>query len=453
MAEETIRGSEDLKRAFAALTKKQRRYTDLWNYYDGDQPVVYTSKRLRDLFRGVDAKITENWCAVVIDAAADRINLTGLTVPDDEAGGAALHEIWQESELQLEADDVHEAALVTGEAFVIVWPDEAEGQPPQVFYNDPRLCHVFYDPENPRKKRFAAKWWVDDDDKRRVTLYYPDRLEYFVSTNKASNVSTAAALRPADPPNAPNPYDAIPVFHFRPERRIVKSDLVDVVPIQNGINKLLADMMVAAEFGAFKQRWIISGSDVTAIKNSPYENYLLPPSGDGEQATQVGQFDATELRNFLDAIDNMAGSLATITRTPKHYFVKTGGDPSGEALIAMEAPLVKKVQDHIDRFTPTWREVGAFLLKLRGQENVAERMVVPTWSRPETVQPRTQAEIREIDVRSGLPLEAALEREGWPREKIDAILELKAAEERAKRAGLADALLEMERRRDRGGED
>ena len=358
----------DLERAFNALSAKTGTYNTLWQYADGDHPLTYTNERLREIFRSLDARFTENWCSLVLGACLERIEMQGWQVAGDEVAQAILQALWEGNDLDAQADEVHEAALVCGESFVIVWPD-ADGQP-QVYYNDPRMVHVFYDDESPSMKTFGAKWWNDANGKRRLTLYYADRLEYYVSLGKEENMGSAAAFM-ADPetPTAPNPFGEIPVFHFRTSIRTTKSDLKDVIPIQNGINKLLADMMVAAEYGAFKQRYIISNADGTGkLKNAPNEIWDVP-AGDGVgQQTQVGEFSATDLRNYLDAIDRLALAVGIITRTPKYYFMAQGGDPSGEALIAMEAPLNKKASKRISRFLPTWRQVGAFMLKVSGQE-------------------------------------------------------------------------------------
>lgn len=388
----------DLELAFQALNGKQETYDALWNYYRGKQPLIYTAKRLRDIFKNVDAYFAENWCAVVIDAMKERIELVELKL-EDTSTHDVLDTLWQENEMNLESDEVHTAALVCGEAFVVVWPD-AEGKP-QAFYNDPRLCHIFYEADNPRRKRFAAKWWVGDDDRRYLTLYYPDHLEYYVSSGKAGNVHTASAFVPLNEPTAPNPYDEIPVFHFRTQHTII-SDLNDVVPIQDAINKLLTDMMVAAEYGAFPQRWIISSAGVHGkVKNAPNEIMDLPAAEDGMQPTSAGQFNIADLRQFFDAINNLVSAISAITRTPHHYFFNTGGVPSGEALIVMESGLNKKTLDRIDRFIPTWRRVGAFMLKIAGVV-VNPLDIEPEFDEVATVQPRSEAEIEQIKRQTGL---------------------------------------------------
>jgi hypothetical protein len=426
--------NEDLKKAYEAITGKRAIYDRLFRYYDGDQPLVYASQRLREIFAGVDARFTENWCSVVVDTLKERMELAGLTVPD--AYQDQFDDIWDANELGLESDDAHEAALVAGEAFIIAWPDEETGAP-TAYYNDPRMCHVFYSTDNPREIRYAAKMWKDDDGYARLTLYYPDRLEYYITKQKAENVSNAAAFRPMEPPTAENPY-GMPVFHFTYSRRGGKSALTDIIPPQNGINKLLTDMMVAAEYGAFRQRYIISNAnlDENTLKNIPGAVWGIP-AGDGMgQASSAGEFSATDLKNYLDAISHLAGDVGRITRIPKHYFYNQGGDPSGEALIAMEAPLTKRTEKLTERFDPVWRRLGAFVLRIAGV-TVVESDIEPQWLPVETVQPYTQAQTRLLAKQAGMPLVTILRREGWS----DAELEQMKEEREASDAELGDNLL------------
>jgi SPP1 family phage portal protein len=432
----------DLERAFNALKAKQDGYNTLFAYYDGEQPLTYTNTRLKDIFKDLDAYFAENWCSVVVDSTRDRINLREVQVKNATAA-KTWKEMWERSELHLESDEVHEAALVAGEAYLIAWKDD-EGQV-DAYANDPRLCHIFYDAQFPRKKRFAAKWFTNDNKKIQLTLYYPDHLEYYKSRTNAENTSSWESFDAMKTARADNPFGQIPVFHFRLAQRKTKSDLKSVIAPQNGINKLLTDMMVTAEYLAFPQRYIISNAETQGkVRNAPNEIMDLP-AGDGVgQQTQAGQFAAADLKNYLDAIDNLAGAVSSITRTPKHYFFSIGSNLSGEALIAMEAPLNKKAQDRIDRFVPVWKQVVLFMLKMAGQE-VKPEEVEPVFDRPETIQPRTQAETRQMNVTAGMPLITILREEGKNEEFIRQFeKDLGAADQ--KKADLGKAYLDQARK-------
>jgi hypothetical protein len=445
----------DLDRAYQHLAAKLPGYNDLWGYYDGDQPLMYTAERLQDLFKDLNlATFVENWCAVVIDSAADRMEVKEISVVD-KTQAELLRTWWDEKSLALEMKDTHEAALVIGESYIIVWEDPDKEDEPELFYNDPRLCHLFYEPGNQRKKWYGVKWYVDAENHVVITLYYSDRLEYYRSDKEQNQVSSFKNFQPYDPDTKTqgdekdlgeggnvreHDYEEVPMFHYRTERRVIKGDLANVVPLQNGVNKLVTDMMVAAEYGAFKQRWIISNADTSELKNAPNEIWDVP-AGDGTgQQTTVGEFDPTDLNNYIQAIDHLASSAAIISRTPKHYLFQQGGDPSGEALIAMEAPLNKRVEDHISQFEPVWKDVARFMLKISGVA-VETKDISVTFSPPETIQPLTEAEVRKTSVETGIPLVTMLRDEGKDEAWLEQMAKDKAEEDAAKTASLGQALL------------
>lgn len=441
----------EIKRGFDALKGKSSTYTQRWRYYDGDQPLAYTSKRLAELFKSLDTRFSENWCAVVIDAVRDRLALDGLTGPDDSTT-QTLASLWEQSQLAIEVDEAQTAALVCGEGFLLAWPDAVTNQP-EVYANDPRLVHAVYRTDNPRAMRYAVKGFIGDDERYTLVAYYPDRIETYKSTGKETPDSVNA-LQLAE--EEPNRFGVIPVFHLRLSRRADSTtgqligDLNNVIPMQDGINKLLADMMVAAEFGAFKQRWVISQAETMGkLKNAPNEVWDLP-AGDGTgQPTSVGEFNPTDLGNYLKAIADMVGHVSAITSTPRHFFQAQAGDPSGEALIAMEAPLVRKVEQRVQRFTPTLRSLGSFLLQLQGQ-TVAPEDITAAYGAASTIQPRTAAEIAELRVRAGMPLATALRHEGWTDAELEAMAADQQADSERQQTTLGQALIKARRQFDQG---
>lgn len=439
----------DLEIAFAALSAKQAPYNTLWSYYDGNHPLEFSVARLQEVFKSAQTKFVENWCSVVVDAVLERIALRGLGIANDDAATARMAELWTLSNLGIDADDAHLAALVTGEAFVIVWPDDVTDEV-QAYYNDPRLCYAHYNHENRNVMRFAAKWWMTEAQTYRMNLYYPERIEYY-ETGKMSHAPTAAkAFKATTTEPATNPYGQIPVFHLRPERRAIISTLDDAIPLQAAINKLLADMMVTSEFGTFPQRWIISNSDTETLKNGPNEIWTIP-SGDGVgQPSSTGQFPQADLDCYLKPIDNLVAAISAITRTPAHYFFSRGGEISGEALIALEAPLNKKVARYIGRFYPVWQQIGAFMMRLDSGREIPWQQVAPAFDAPETVQPMTRSQIRQANVNAGMPLTTVLRDEGKSEAYLEQLEADKIAEQAASQESLARALVEQQRRFDQG---
>lgn len=446
--------AEDLKMAIEALQKKKSHYDKLWAYYDGNQPLVYSSERLKNAFSGLNSRFSLNWCAVVVDSVMERMEFKSFVVNQDEGSTVEMNRWWEESGMNLDADDVELCAMVTGEAFVLVWPGEDEGTL-EAYYNDSRMVHAFYHSDRPREMRFAAKWYQDEEDKIRLTLYYSDRLEYYISKSAYKDKSTSDIKSTHFEPLpgedgednvAVNPLKIIPVFHFRRERRAIASEMTPaVLDTQDAINKLLADMMVSSEYGAFKQRYIISQAEPGDLKNSPNEIWDLP-AGDGVgQDTSVGQFQETNLRNFMDSIEQLSTAIAKMTRTPQYYFfLGARQDPSGETLYAMDGPLIKKTEKYIKRFKREWKLLGRFVAD---QINVGfdEMALMVEYADPSQAQPLTQAQTRDTNVRAGVPLATQLRREGWTPQELEQLQTDKEAERQSQANSLAQALLDQQR--------
>jgi hypothetical protein len=408
--------SDDLKKAYHALQNKQAPYNLLWRYYSGDQPLQYANRRMEQVFNKLDAKWNENWAAVVVDSVVDRMNITGFSIKDTSAK-KILDAVWAGQNAGLDADRIHKAVAVCGEGYLIISQDVLNGTI-NMFANRPHLVHAFYSDDNPKEMEYAAKWW-EVGDSTHLTIYYNDHFEYYTAKGHRNDFTDPGAFRlDPDIPVEDNPYGQIPVFHFCVDTERVLGELTNVIPLNNAINKLFADMMVAAEYGAFKQRYIVSNADTAHLMNGPNEIWEIPGGTSGEEATQIGQFEATDLANYSNAINDIAGKIAVITRTPKHYLLQTGNDVSGEALLAMEAPLIKKVAKYNQRAEITWAEVASFILRLSGHTVPKEEIKI-IWSDERTLQPLMESQSHKTNVEAGMPLVTQLRREGWSDDQLE----------------------------------
>ena len=428
---------DDLELAVTTLRDKGIRLTPLFDYYEGDQPLRYAAERLRDVFQDRQTKFTENWCAAVVDAIVDRLEINQWSVGTNDALGERLNHLWLFTGLSADEEAVNRAVAVTGEAFVLAWTGE-DG--PEAFYHDPRIAHVWYESDNPRKKRMGAKWWQDDAGIWYLNLYYPDRIEHYLGGS--SDFAQPSSFRLESEES--NTTGVVPLFHIYRDRHMMQGELVNVIPPQDAINKLLGDMMIAAEFGAFRQRWIVTNADTSKLKNAPNEIWELPAAAPGDQPTTLGEFSTTDLANYLNAIDKLAAAIGIITQTPRHYFFLQTGDPSGEALVAAEAPLNRKVEKYQKALGLGWASVASFLFMLDGT-TVNALDITPLWENAETVQPRTEAEIRQMDVASGIPLVTQLRDAGWTVADLEQLAADKADESAAQQTTLANAMMQAQR--------
>lgn len=391
---------EDKKVAYEALSAKQGALENLANYYYGDQPLRYTAERLAEAFDNPTVSFIQNWCAVVIDSVLDRLIFKGWDDTDEDAD-AVLDKFWEDNYFQKVQYDVHQNALVAGEAYIVF---DVIGNELVAFHNDSRLVHLFYDGENPYKKRMGAKWWIDElTGEKRLNLYYDNTIEKYIATKKSDNESGYLLDK-----IIPNPIGEIPIVHFRTGYIPLKN----ILTLQDAVNKTLSDMMVVAEFNAFQQRWMVTNAKLTELRNNPRTILRIPKGQEGTEGTQVGTFPAADLDKFLSVMDKLANSIAIISRTPKHYFMDTGSNISGEALIVMESPLVKKAKQIQENYSIGWQDCARMILSANGIEyNKSDVSLI--WEALNTNQPLTEANVMKTQKEIGLPIKTILRRAGW----------------------------------------
>lgn len=391
----------DLQTAYDALVYKNPMYTTLKNYYNGDQPLKYSAERLKEAFDSLRVKFIQNWCGVVVDADLDRLELKGFDVSKDESAKQVLKDFFDLPGTKRLINEVHKNALITGESFIIF--DRINDQV-TAFFNNSANVEVFYDEFGNIK--MAAKKWVDDlTKKNRINLYYPNRIMKYEAGKDASSANAFKLTE-----DIANPFKRVPVIRFEAGF----SELAKIITIQDAVNKMFSDMMVVGEFNAFRQRWIITNAKMSDIKSSPKTVIQIPMAEQGGEDTKVGEFEAADLTKFLESMDKLANSIAVITRTPKHYFMDTGSNVSGEALLAMESPLVKKVKHIREWLDISWKATADFIL----EDNGIQAEVSPSWERIESVQPKTEAETMKLYKDMGFPLVTICRRAGWSEDEI-----------------------------------
>jgi hypothetical protein len=307
--------------------------------------------------------------------------------------------------------------LKNGDAYAIVWPDANGG--PSIYPNRAANCTAFYDDESPGKTVRAAKYRRTGDRLTRLNLFYPDRIEKYVTDGRDDGwLPDAKEFVPfADVPVVPNPFGIVPVFHFANNADIGMpgtSELEAALPIQDGLNKSVLDMLVAMEFSAFRQRWA-AGIDF----NYDDEGKVIPPFHAGvdhiwmtENAeAKFGDFDSADLEQFLKVKDSFRTDIASVTGTPLYYLMpQLRGFPSGESLRKAETRFLAKVRDRQEAFGQVWADVMSFAARISG---VGDVRLVTEW---EDAASRSEREILEnliLKKQVGISSEQALIEAGY----------------------------------------
>jgi hypothetical protein len=454
---------DDLKWAIAQFqgNKRLAQIQLFANYYDGNQPLAFATAKFRSTFGHLFKDFADNLCPAVVDSLSDRLKIQGWkssartstkeVTPSDEPGipnrvwlkvddpiADAADELWEDNKMGSRAATIHREALKTGNSYLLVWPGadmEAEFWPhtalEMVVDYDPNALGVI--------SRAAKIWWLPREKRWRLNVYLVDRIEKYITRQQSSNgiPSNHTQWGPTTGDSGGsivnNPYGRVPVFHFANKACYQDgySELRDVVPVQDALNKAVMDMMIAMEFASFKQRYVIGMEvEVDEETGEPSDQNVkqygvdrLLTFGGTKDEVAVGQFDSTDLQQFLQVQDKFRAECARISGTPLHYFLITTGDfPSGEAIKSAEGRFVGKIEDRQEDWGPIWAD--AMLFGMQMEEVIPEDTELESlWK---DASPRSDSELADTAVKKktlGVSRFQTLKELGYDDEEIQTMLE------------------------------
>lgn len=388
-------------------------------YYLGVQQIRYSSEKLARIFGSKFRAFSDNLVATVVDALTERIQLDGFTSADARVSSMAA-EIFRRARLGRRSVEFHRDVLIDGDGYLIIWPDQ-EGWP--VFYpNRADLVRVWYDEEQPGYIRQAAKLWRPTPNVWRLTLYYPDRIERYAADADSDALPKPRLFEPlADAPVIPNPYEKVPVYHFSNRGATGqrgRSEIADVVPLQDALNKLIADVIVASEFYALPQRYAVGllPEEARMLRVEAASIIGLP------EGAQVGQFPQADLGQLLNLINDFRLEIARLSRTPVHYFALDQAYPSGEALRTAEMPFRAKIAARQQSWGAVWEDAMRFALRVMG---IDEAQVTAIWRDTTPVSPAERIAEAQAKLALGIPAERVWQELGYSPAEVEAFVDAK----------------------------
>ncbi len=458
------------------------------DYYEGRHRLAFATSKFREVFGGHISAVTDNWMPMVIQSSVERLRMQGFTLevdddvdpdkPDDGDGtDNGAWDICRRNYLDVDFPILATEASKHGEAALLSWWDHTStpgffsrlfsrrstDTRARITLEDPGQMIVRREAGDPRRRAAALKRWVEEDETVMANLYLPGHLYRFrrkkdgdwgpreldgipaVETNPLGIVPVVPIVN--DPHMKPclPPQSLLAAPHNAPRVGIGlgRSDLADLISTQDQINKLLCDLMIASEFGAFKQRWATGletedESEVPERLRPAFKAAIDHLWTSEDDKTKFGEFSETQLSNFVAAIENRIQSLASRSRTPPHYLLGSSGTfPSGESLKATETGLVAKSNGKKSSFGGGVEEAARIALFIEKGERAASTFRSRVaWASSES---RSESEFVDSLVKKlsiGVPKEQLWEEAGYSPEQIKQMK--KALREAAVEALIAD---------------
>ncbi len=421
-----------------------KRFND---YYLGRHPLAFASDRFQDAFGGMFGAFADNWCPLVVDSLRQRLHVTGFRFPppdnadgqpgdpggpnvaDPAKGDREAWDMWQGNFLDADSDVGHTDAMVFGRSFVSVgFPPPGHHAKALITVESPMNMIVAYSADRRRNRLAALRLFTDDDGNRAATLYTPDQIWRWTQRGSSLTFGGTWELR-AEPER--NRLGVVPVVSLVNRPRLDPwgySELLGVIPLQDAVNKLVTDMMVASEFVAMPQRWATG----LEIRRDPVTNQPIDPFPPKARLWQLeddrinfGQFPPASLETYVQAIELIIQHVASQSATPPHYFYLKGQFPSGESIKSAEAGLVAKATDRTRTFGETWEEVMRLAFLVAGDAERARSFNAETiWADVEvrTESAHVDAVTKKKDL--GVPVEQLWEDLGYTPQQIARFSEL-----------------------------
>jgi hypothetical protein len=406
---------------------------ELWErYYEGVHRLAFATTRFRQTFGNLFHEFADNWMQLIVDASVERLNIQGFRFDqDDTDGDADAWEIFRDNGLDAQSDIAHTEAVKLGNSYLIIDPhDRTDLDNPTITVEHPSQVVCAYKAGNRLRRLSAIKEWADHSGYVYANIYLEDGTYRFQTNEKidqrdatgtingysawSSTLSLYGNMFPQDYLGPPARFlgekatwiprqdgedffvahdlGVVPVLPLQnnPSLKVGgRSDIAPIIPIQDAINKEVMDMLIASEFASFGQRWA-TGLEIpkdpetgAAINDSVYLAAVSRLWTSEDPETKFGTFAASDLKNYVVAIELLIQHIAAITRTPPHYLLgQSGAFPSGDSLAATETGLVAKVKRKMTNFSPSWEEAIRLAFRAKGDSR-GEQMVETVWADPE----------------------------------------------------------------------
>jgi hypothetical protein len=406
-------------------------------YYQGQHRIAFATSKWRETFGALFAELSDNWCQLVVDASVERLKVIGFRFGSgDETADDAAWDLWQANYLDADSTLAHTEAVRSGIAYVLVVPNVDDADTPRITVETPAQCIVWTAPDDRRKRLAGLKRWQDDDgETARSILYTPERFYPYVRRKSSREwVSDGAGYG-----NAIGIVPMVPMLNNPTMLADGISDLNVVIPLQDAVNKLLADMLVNSEYIAFPQRYATGleiPTDPETGRPLDREQFLSSVSRmwvAEDDKVRFGQLAESDGAAYVKQVEVLIQHVAAQTRTPPHYLLgQSGSFPSGESLKATETGLVAKAKRKQITFGETWEESMrlAFLYRgdtVRGAAANAETL----WQDPES---RSEGELVDALIKLqtiGYPLEVLWAMHGESPQQIERMRRLKSLPDRS----------------------
>lgn len=354
--------------------------TRLDRYYEGSQRLEHIGLAVPPELRRFETVV--NWNRVAVDSVADRLSVKSFILPGEETASAALREGWDYNNLDSESVIHAQETLTLGRGYVTVGTNEEDREHPLITVESPREIAVDIDKRH-RRIRAAVRMYDTEPGEvlpRYATLYLPDSTQWLERDSRGG----WTVLDRDD-----HRLGRVPIVMFLNRRRLGRwdgaSEMKDVIPLVDAAARSLTNLQIAGETHSVPQKWVVSASkgdfvDGTGQPIPAWESYYSAIWATGNKDAKMGQFAASDLKNFHDTVNHYGQLVSSVTGLPLRYLGQTSVNPAAEGAIrADESRLVLNAERKQANFGDGWGWVMGLYERFRTGDWVSGNRIKTEW--------------------------------------------------------------------------
>lgn len=329
-----------------------------------------------------------------VDSIAERQEVEGFRVGDNPEGDEDLWNWWQTNNLDIDATLGHTDALIYGRSYITIsMPDpkidvNVDPEVPLIRVEPPAGLFAAMDPRT-REVTQAIRVTYDSSGAEVIsaTLYLPEDTIQWIKEDGAwkvlQRIRHGLMVVPVVPiVNRTSLADLYGVSEITPELR----------SITDAAARTLMTMAATAEIMAIPQR-LLFGVKAEDIGVDPltgeklFDAYVARILAFEDPDAKAQQFNAAELRNFVEALDSLDRKAAAYTGLPPQYLSFNSQNPaSAEAIKSSESRLVKKTERKNKLFGGAWEQAMRIAYRMAKGGDIPPEMfrMETVWRDPST---------------------------------------------------------------------
>lgn len=397
---------EFLSIGVSALMGAQRDFDDRQDNYEGRQQLPYAPEGVSQEYEELRWQAIANWLQVAMDAPIQRMEAESIADDVGKTDTEAWKD-WVAFDLETRQKIVFTQMIVHARGVMSVSKaGGARGAKARVENARRVYCHP--NPEDPFETQFAVKMWTENE-RPPTGLWLPAQASLALGAKLVAVVYDDRECVRFEKPGTDgiggwtqvavteHGLGAIPFVEFghNLDADAKAHTIIDqLIPMQNAINTIRFNTLLAMQFSAYRQR-VATGYDPVLRDKSGEVIYVKDKDGneivgpDGQPVPQLRPggrigvdrllvfpgkdtkvFDLAEsnLQNYVTVYTKFLTDLFSKAQTPPQYGIDRMSNLSGDALAGAESTLTSLVADLKTEANSGIRKVYRLLDAARGEE-------------------------------------------------------------------------------------